>query len=96
MADEVVLCASELAANAVLHSRSRLPGGTFTVKIRINPGHHAQVEVEDDGGPWAPLESDPTGHRGLDIVCALASAWGVNHDRTTRTAWARFDWRSGR
>jgi serine/threonine-protein kinase RsbW len=94
MADEVVLCASELAANAALHSRSRLPGGTFTVSIRINPGDHAQIEVEDDGGPWTPLESDPTGHRGLDIVRGLASAWGVQNHHTTRAAWARFDWPS--
>src|SRR6516225_425847 len=77
--DDVILCASEFAANAVLHSRSRLPGGTFTVRATVSPGLHARVEVEDNGGPWAPLESDPTGHRGLDIVCALASAWGVNH-----------------
>jgi anti-sigma regulatory factor (Ser/Thr protein kinase) len=96
MADEVVLCASELAANAALHSRSRLPGGTFTVRIRINPGDHARIEVEDDGGPWTPQVSDPTGHRGLDVVRALASAWGVNDDRTSRTAWARLDWRNGR
>ena len=54
MADEVILCASELAANAALHSRSRLPGGTFTVRARINPGDHAQIEVEDQGGPWTP------------------------------------------
>ena len=31
-ADDVILCASELAANAAQHSRSRLPGGTFTVR----------------------------------------------------------------
>jgi hypothetical protein len=30
MAEDVILCASELAANAAIHSRSRLPGGTFT------------------------------------------------------------------
>jgi hypothetical protein len=29
LADDVILCASELAANAVLLSRSRRPGGTF-------------------------------------------------------------------
>jgi serine/threonine-protein kinase RsbW len=96
MADEVVLCASELAANAAIHSRSRLPGGTFTVRVRINPGDHAQIEVEDDGGPWTPEVSDPTGHRGLDIVRALATAWGVDCDQATRTTWARFDWRNGR
>ena len=34
-ADDVILCASELAANAALHSRSRLPGGTFTVRATV-------------------------------------------------------------
>ena len=54
MADDVILCASELAANAALHSRSRLPGGTFTVRATISPGHYAWIEVEDNGGPWTP------------------------------------------
>jgi len=38
MADDVILCASELAANAALHSHSRLPGGTFTVRATVHPG----------------------------------------------------------
>jgi serine/threonine-protein kinase RsbW len=92
MADEVILCASELAANAALHSRSRLPGGTFTVTARINAGDHAQVEVKDQGGPWTPPGSNSAGHHGLDIVRALATDWGIDGAHTTRTIWARFDW----
>jgi anti-sigma regulatory factor (Ser/Thr protein kinase) len=92
MADEVVLCASELAANAVLHSRSRLPGGTFTVRARISPGDHAQIAVEDGGGPWTPGPRDTAGHHGLDIVRALATDWGIDGNHTSRTVWARFDW----
>ncbi len=95
VADEVILCVSELAANSALHSRSRLPGGTFTVRAKISPGEHAQIEVEDDGGPWTQEVSDSTGHHGLDIVRALATAWGIDGDQTTRTTWARFDWRDG-
>jgi len=92
IADEVILCASELAANAALHSHSRLPGGTFTVRARINPGDHAQIEVEDQGGPWTPGGSDSERHHGLAIVRALATDWGIDGDHTTRTIWARFDW----
>jgi anti-sigma regulatory factor (Ser/Thr protein kinase) len=92
MADEVILCASELAANAVLHSRSRLPGGTFAVRVRINPSDHARIEVEDNGGPWTPGTRDCTGHHGLDIVNALATEWGINDNGSTRTIWARFAW----
>ncbi len=92
IADEVILCASELAANAALHSRSCLPGGTFTVRARVTPGDHAHVEVEDNGGPWTPGTSGPAGHHGLDIVRAFATDWGIEGNRATRTIWARFDW----
>lgn len=51
MADDVILCVSELAANAALHSHSRLLGGTFTVRVMIGPGQGVRIEVEDDGGP---------------------------------------------
>ena len=90
--DDVILCASELAANAVLHSRSRLPGGTFTVRATVSSGLHARVEVEDNGGPWNQGMIDPTRHHGLDIVRAVADEWGIDGDHTTRTIWARFDW----
>ena len=92
MADEVILCASELAANAALHSNSRLPGGTFTVRTEIIPGHYARIEIEDNGGPWTPKITDSTGHHGWDIVRALATDWGIDDDRAIRTIWARFDW----
>jgi anti-sigma regulatory factor (Ser/Thr protein kinase) len=83
MADDVILCASELAANAATHSASRLPGGTFTVRIKISPGDYVWVEVEDDGGPMNPEIREATGHHGLDIVCALATDWGIDGDQTT-------------
>jgi anti-sigma regulatory factor (Ser/Thr protein kinase) len=92
MAEDVILCASELAANAAIHSRSRLPGGTFTVRVKISPDGYVWVEVEDDGGPMSPAIHNATGHHGLDIVRALATDWGINGDHTTRTIWARFDW----
>jgi anti-sigma regulatory factor (Ser/Thr protein kinase) len=92
MAEDVILCASELAANAAVHSRSRLPGRTFTVRVKISPDGYALVEVEDDGGLSTPGICDSTGHHGLDIVRALATDWGIDGDHTARTIWARFDW----
>lgn len=92
MADDVILCASELAANAALHSHSRLPGGTFIVRATISSGHYARVEVEDNGGLWTPVVSDPTQHHGLDIVRTLASGWGIDGDDSSRTIWASFEW----
>ena len=93
-ADDVILCASELAANAAVHSRSRLPGGTFTVRATISPGNYAWIEVEDSGGSWTPAVSDPTRRHGLHIVCALASDWGIDGNDTARIIWARLDWSS--
>jgi anti-sigma regulatory factor (Ser/Thr protein kinase) len=75
MADEVILCASELAANAAIHSRSRLPGGTFTVLAVINPGDHAQIEVEDGGGPWVPEVGDSTGRNPARNLVRCGVAW---------------------
>jgi anti-sigma regulatory factor (Ser/Thr protein kinase) len=88
----VILCASELAANAALHSRSCLPDGIFAVRTTIDPDHYVRVEVQDDGGPWNQGMIDPTRHHGLDIVRAVADEWGIDGDHTSRTIWARFDW----
>jgi serine/threonine-protein kinase RsbW len=94
IADDVILCASELAANAALHSNSRLPGGTFTVRATTSPGHHVRIEVEDGGGSWTHTTGDSTGHHGLDLIPVLATEWGIDGDHNGRTIWARFDWLS--
>jgi anti-sigma regulatory factor (Ser/Thr protein kinase) len=91
-ADDVISCASELAANAARHSRSRLPGGTFTVRAIVSPDLCVRIEVQDNGGPWNQGMIDPARHHGLDIVRAIADEWGIEGDQTTRTIWARFDW----
>ena len=89
---DAILCASELAANAAQHSRSRLSGGTFTVRATVSQDHHVRIEVQDDGGPWNQGMIDPTRHHGLDIVRAVADEWGIDGDQASRTIWARFDW----
>jgi serine/threonine-protein kinase RsbW len=96
MADDVLLCATELATNAVLHSHTRLVGGTFTVRGKVSPGNYCWLEVEDDGGPWTPAVADPHRGHGLDIVRTLADDWGIDGDHHGRTVWARFDWPSPR
>jgi anti-sigma regulatory factor (Ser/Thr protein kinase) len=94
MADDAILCASEMATNAVLHSQSRLPCGTFTVRGKISPGDYAWVKVEDNGGPWVPAACDPERGHGLDVIQALADDWGIDGDQHGRTVWVRFDWPS--
>ena len=91
-ADDVILCASELAGNAAQHSRSRRPGGTFSVRATVSPGHYAQIEVQDNGGPWTEAVTGPARYHGLDIVRAVADAWGIEDGHATRTVWARFSW----
>jgi serine/threonine-protein kinase RsbW len=50
-AADVVLAASELAANAVCHSDSGRHGGTFTIRVAVR-SERVRVEVADAGGPW--------------------------------------------
>lgn len=91
IAYEVILCGSELAANAAVHSHSRQTG-TITVRAHIRPDSHVLIEVDDDGGPWAEVPPDPACGRGLQIVGALATDWGITPRPGGRTVWARLDW----
>ena len=52
VADDAVLSLSELAGNSVLRSRSRRPGGTFTVRAEVRDGNYVRAEVRDEGSPW--------------------------------------------
>lgn len=76
------LILSELATNAVHHTRSGLPDGRFAVRQLVHPDH-LRLEVRD-GGPFGnvhPLRrpaSDPLAEhgRGLVLVGSFASRWG--------------------
>jgi len=97
-ADEGVLIASELAANAAVHSNSAAPGGQFTVRAEVLCGDYIWIEVEDQGGPWTGQRRDYTHPHGLDLVDALAGAgnWGIDGDSEHgRIIWARLDWPGG-
>lgn len=89
-ADKAVLCLSELATNACLHSRSREPGGQFTVRVQRHR-LSLRVEVTDQGGPWdlpARVDAEDQNGRGLLIVDQLATTWGrTGNAQTGWTAW---------
>jgi anti-sigma regulatory factor (Ser/Thr protein kinase) len=88
-ADDAVLCVSELATNAVLHSASR----TFTVRAAIFDDH-VWVEVEDNGGHWEDRPHRDGRLHGLDIVRELAADCGrYGAPLTGWVAWARLEWR---
>ena len=96
VADDLILLASELCANAVVHSRSGRPGGTFTVRVEVCPGAFAVVEVEDQGGPWVERKPGEERGRGLAMVAALAGDgnWAIEagQEPGTRVVWLRLDW----
>lgn len=88
-AADVVLLASELAANAVVHTASG-KGGTFTVLIR--PGDSTiLVEVHDGGSDTIPAARPSTGRaesgRGLAMIDSLAARWGHLGGRDGRVVW---------
>jgi anti-sigma regulatory factor (Ser/Thr protein kinase) len=93
-ADELILLASELATNAVLHSRSGDPGRMFTVRATLYLGEYAWLEVIDQGGPWMFDGPDDEHGRGLAIVASVAGDgnWGIDGDAACRVAWFRLDW----
>ncbi len=94
VADDALLCLSELATNAIMHSRSRQPGGCFTVRAQLH-GQRLRVEVRDQGGPWhSPTRpsADEQNGRGLLIVGQLATRWGCEgHSQHGWTTWFEMD-----
>ncbi len=93
VADDMVLIASEFAANSILHTKSR--GQSFCVRCELSDGS-ARVEVADMGGPWRGRHADTSDRpHGLDIVAALTSGGGWGIEKTSdggRVAWARLSW----
>lgn len=78
------LVVSELATNAVTHT-----GGGFTVSVERYPGK-VRLEVEDSGDGQPVLGSsrpDTVDGRGLVIVAALCTSWGVDRSGGHKTVW---------
>ena len=83
--DAMSLLTSELVTNAVLHARTALvlgvTKGTERVLVTVADG-------DGDGTPKRPPPDDerPSG-RGLMLVAALASEWGVFENEEGKTVW---------
>lgn len=92
--DDLLSVATELAANAIEHTASGEPGGTFAVEVSWQPSL-AQVVVVDGGGQAEPqVICDPGGERGrgLLLVRGLAARTGWTGDRRGRLVWAQIAW----
>ncbi|MEV4573918.1 ATP-binding protein [Nonomuraea jabiensis] len=88
--DDVRLLIAELATNAIKHSISgRWRHGSFRVRMWLGAGQ-VRVEVMDQGwwsGPRLRNDSNEVGGRGLQILAAVATKWGVSRRWVGRTVW---------
>lgn len=95
--DDVILLASELAANAVRHTASGADG-TFCVLVQAAAGR-VRVEVHDMGSATAPAvrRSGSPGESGagLALVEAIADRWGFHGGQLGRVVWVEMDWQRG-
>jgi hypothetical protein len=77
---------TELATNAALHARS-----DYTVHVRLEP-KSLLLEVTDSSPAWPQQRhygSDATTGRGIAMVEALSTTWGVQASPTGKTVWCR-------
>ncbi|MGE5288250.1 MAG: ATP-binding protein [Micromonosporaceae bacterium] len=93
-ADDIVTCASELAANAIRHTASGR-SGFFAVEVTW-AGATVRVAVADGGATTEPLwhQLSPgaleEAGRGLDIVTRLSTSFGSEGDDRGPVVWAQF------
>jgi hypothetical protein len=82
-ADDVILIGSELAANSVVHSGSKM----FVMRCEIF-GSYIWIESQDSGSDWHPRQPDDRPH-GTDLIALLAEDWGSERSDRDRITWAR-------
>ena len=85
LAHVALLLTSELATNALLHARTE-----FQVTARYWEGKRLRVEVLDGNSRRptpAVIRPDATSGRGLNVVRALASSWGVEDHIDGKVVW---------
>ncbi|MEU0804562.1 ATP-binding protein [Streptomyces sp. NPDC005970] len=96
LADDTALIVSELAGNAVLHGG--VPGRHFRVQLTLTK-NLLRIAVSDAKGERLPRPRRPTADdnfgRGLLIVRALATRWGVRERTVGKEVWVELDLATG-
>jgi serine/threonine-protein kinase RsbW len=94
VADDAILCTSELAVNTLHHTKTAT-GGTFEVII-WRAQRAVRIAVVDNGSdtmPAAlPLLTHETSGRGLALVQSLATRWGSTGNPDRRTVYFTMEW----
>lgn len=87
--DDVLLCVSELATNALVHGVP--PGRGYRLSLSLLADGVLRVEVHDSGD-GRPGVREPYGEsgRGLMLVAALADKWGVGERDPGKVVWCEF------
>jgi anti-sigma regulatory factor (Ser/Thr protein kinase) len=86
--DLAVLLTNELVTNAIIHG-----AGKIGLALDRFPGH-LHIEVSDMGAARPVLRApdvESESGRGVVIVDALASAWGVRHTDNGKSVWFDLD-----
>ena len=84
---DVLLVASELVTNVVLHTKH---GG----RVRAWNAEPVRLEVHDTSSRPPVVKDTQPGGRGLRIIDAICSSWGTTILPTGKVVWAEFDRRS--
>ncbi|WP_037890463.1 SpoIIE family protein phosphatase [Streptomyces sp. NRRL S-87] len=90
LADDVEVAAGELLVNALLHTEG---GAVLTMEVLPEPVRRIRLWVKDRSSVWprrrSPGEAATTG-RGLLLVDALATHWGVESRGDGKAVWCEF------
>lgn len=82
--DDVVLAASELAANVIRHAKTR-----FTVRLSTDDDV-IRLEVSDGSSILPAIEDLAESYRGLRMIESISEGWGVETTASGKTIWAEF------
>ncbi|MEO5875014.1 MAG: ATP-binding protein [Streptosporangiaceae bacterium] len=102
--DGILVALNEAATNAIEHSTSGKPGGSFTITLTWDDAT-LRVSVSDQGGSTFPTSSsatddEPEGDpiddlvehgRGLAIIEAMSSRWGWQSTAFGTETWFELD-----